>query len=70
MKSTNTDLANFSDANMPDKMIAAGISEPVVEQWKLLMNTARQSKYAFGGLSENLEEVYEATVNVAEELIK
>lgn len=70
MKNTNTDLANFSDEIIADKLVENGVSELAVEQWKLLLNNARQAKYAFGGLNQNLEEVFEATQNVAEELMR
>ena len=70
MSKTGTDLANFSDQRIIETMLNKGTQSAVVEQWELLLNNARQAKYAFGGLNQNLEEVYEATVNVAEELMR
>ncbi len=70
MKKTNTDLANFSDQVIVDQMLKENTQQAVVDQWQLLLNNARQAKYAFGGLNQNLDEVYEATVNVAEELMR
>ena len=67
---TNTDLAHFSDEMIANKLIENGVSELAVEQWKLLLNNARQAKYAFGGLHQNLEEVFEATQNISEELLR
>ena len=51
-------------------MLKNGTQQAVVEQWQMLLNNARQAKYAFGGLNQNLDEVYEATVNVAEEIMR
>ncbi|MFV0224894.1 BatD family protein [Empedobacter falsenii] len=70
MKNTNTDLANFSDEIIAEKLLKNGVSELAVEQWTLLLNNARQAKYAYGGLNQNLDEVFEATRNVAEELMR
>ena len=70
MSKTNTDLANFSDENVAEILLKNGTQAAVVEQWQMLLNNARQAKYAFGGLNQNLEEVYEATVNVSQELIR
>lgn len=70
MKNTNTDLANFSDEIIAEKLLKNGVSELAVEQWTLLLNNARQAKYAYGGLNQNLDEVFEATQNVAEELMR
>lgn len=70
MKKTNIDLAHFSDEIIEHKLLEKGISELAVQQWKLLLNNARQAKYAFGGLNQNLEEVFEATQNVAEEFMR
>ncbi|WP_291050881.1 MULTISPECIES: BatD family protein [unclassified Empedobacter] len=67
---TNTDLAHFSDEVIANKLIENGVSELAVEQWKLLLNNARQAKYALGGLHQNLEEVFEATLNISEELLR
>ncbi len=67
---TNTDLAHFSDDVIANKLIENGVSELAVEQWKLLLNNARQAKYAFGGLHQNLEKVFEATLNISEELLR
>ena len=70
MCKTNTDLANFSDQSIVEIMLKNGTQQAVVEQWQMLLNNARQAKYAFGGLNQNLDEVYEATVNVAEEIMR
>ncbi len=69
MKKTDTDLANFSDELIIEKMRQEGVEQIVIDQWKLLLDNARQAKYAFGGLNQDLSEVYEATVNVVEELM-
>lgn len=70
MKKTNIDLAHFSDGIIENILLEKGVNKLAVEQWKLLLNNARQAKYAFGGLNQNLEEVFEATQNVVEELMR
>ncbi|MGV0922620.1 BatD family protein [Empedobacter tilapiae] len=70
MKKTNIDLAHFSDGIIENVLLEKGVNRLAVEQWKLLLNNARQAKYAFGGLNQNLDEVFEATQNVVEELMR
>lgn len=69
MQKTKTDLANFSDDTIVDKLILSGLNESVVSEWKTLLQNARQAKYAFGGLNQDLEEVYQSTLEITEELM-
>ncbi|WP_333660261.1 BatD family protein [Chishuiella changwenlii] len=70
MQKTKIDLANFSDEIIAQKLILSGIEESIVIQWKILLQNAQRAKYAFGGLNQDLEEVYQSTLKITEELMK
>ncbi|GGF06391.1 Oxygen tolerance [Chishuiella changwenlii] len=70
MQKTKIDLANFSDEIIAQKLILSGIDESIVTQWKILLQNAQRAKYAFGGLNQDLEEVYQSTLKITEELMK
>ena len=46
MKLTKTDLANFSDYSVGEKLVLNGLERDLVEEWKLLLSKARQAKYS------------------------
>ena len=69
MKKTNTDLAHFSEDLITNKLTNTAIDTEIISQWKLLFSNAQKAKYAFGGLNQDLEDVYQETVLIVEELM-
>lgn len=69
MKKTNTDLAHFSEDLITNKLTNTAIDAEIISQWKLLLSNAQKAKYAFGGLNQDLEDVYQETVLIVEELM-
>lgn len=69
MKKTNTDLAHFSEDLITNKLTNTAIDAEIISQWKLLFSNAQKAKYAFGGLNQDLEDVYQETVLIVEELM-
>ena len=59
MKHSCTDLANFSDYSVGEKLIQYGWEPSQVEEWKTLLNKARQAKYsAISSTNDDLTEIY------------
>lgn len=71
MKYSGTDLANFSDYSVGEKLIQNGWDNSLVNEWKTLLNKARQAKYsAIGSYNDDLTEVYLQTEKVVNQFIK
>ena len=71
MKFSGTDLANFSDYSVAARLIQNGWDENLVEDWKTLLNKARQAKYsASGSCNNDLTEIYLQTEKVVNQFIK
>ncbi|RLZ06875.1 BatD family protein [Faecalibacter macacae] len=71
MKYSGTDLANFSDYSVGEKLVQCGWNQELVEEWKLLLNKARQAKYsAISSSNEDLTDVYFKTEKLVNQFIK
>lgn len=71
MKFSGTDLANFSDYSVATRLIQNGWNPTLVEDWKSLLNKARQAKYsAKGSCNSDLTDVYLQTEKVMNQFIK
>lgn len=59
MKYSGTDLANFSDYAVGEKLIQFGWEKDQVNEWKTLLNKARQAKYsAISSTNDDLTDIY------------
>lgn len=71
MKYSGTDLANFSDYSVGERLIQCGWEPELVNDWKLLLNKARQAKYsAISSSNEDLTDVYFKTEKLVNQFIK
>jgi len=71
MKLTQTDLANFSDYSVGEKLILKGWDKNLVEEWKDLLAKARQAKYsALDSTNDDLTDVYFKTEKLIKQFIK
>ncbi|HEY4540144.1 MAG TPA: BatD family protein [Faecalibacter sp.] len=69
MKHTNTDLANFSDYAVGEKLCNAGWDRSLVDEWKRLLNNARQAKYsAMQNSDDDLTQVFFETENLVKKI--
>lgn len=69
MKYSNTDLANFSDYAVGEKLCNAGWDRSLVEEWKRLLNKARQAKYsAIQNSDDDLTQVFFETENLVKKI--
>ena len=70
MKLTKTDLANFSDHLVEEKLILSGYNNELVEEWKLLLAKARQAKYsAHHTTDDDLNDIYLKTEQLIQQFI-
>lgn len=71
MKFTGTDLAHFSDYSVGEKLMQYGWETPQVEEWKNLLNKARQAKYsAISSTNDDLTEIYFRTEKLFKEVTR
>lgn len=71
MKYSGTDLANFSDYSVGEKLVQCGWNQDLVNDWKTLLNKARQAKYsAISSSNEDLTDVYFKTEKLVNQFIK
>ena len=69
MKYTNTDLANFSDYAVAEKLCNAGWDRNLVDEWKRLLNNARQAKYsAMQNSNDDLTQLFFETENLVKKI--
>lgn len=70
MKLTKTDLANFSDYSVGEKLVLNGFNRDLVEEWKLLLAKARQTKYsAHHATDDDLADIYLKTEQLIQQFI-
>lgn len=70
MKFSATDLANFSDYSVGEKLVQCGWNQELVNDWKLLLNKARQAKYsAISSTNDDLTDVYFKTEKLVKEFL-
>ena len=72
MQLTATDLANFSDFVVGEKLVNKGYDLALVNEWKLLLNNARQAKYSALNANENddLTAIYFKTEKLIQQFLK
>ena len=71
MKYSGTDLANFSDYSVGEKLVQCGWNQELVNDWKSLLNKARQAKYsAMSSSNEDLTDIYFKTEKLVNQFIK
>lgn len=71
MKFTGTDLAHFSDYSVGEKLMQYGWETLQVEEWKNLLNKARQAKYsAISSTNDDLTEIYFRTEKLFKEVTR
>jgi len=71
MKFSGTDLANFSDYSVGEKLRQKGWNQNVIDEWKSLLSDARQAKYsAINSSNADLTDVYFKTEKLVNQFIK
>lgn len=72
MKLTQTDLANFSDYSVGEKLILKGWDATLVNDWKELLAKARQAKYSasMDNTNDDLTEIYLKTERLVKQFIQ
>ena len=70
MKFSGTDLANFSDYAVAEKLKLNGWESNVIDEWKALLHQARQAKYsATSSKNEDLTEIYFRTEKLLKQIM-